>query len=463
MNRLTATALSLVAALVALVPLYGDPRQTPVTHSEWARMLVRALGMDEVVRASTTASRVFSALSWKQSLAFPAAEYQRGDGVERVGRRVDALEIGGEVAYPLAVVRGGDYKVRLRLRGDPANPVQAEVARVGETAPLSVFTVIPASVEGWIDAGTTHLDPGNYTASVLLPSGSALDYVEFAPPCLRPIEPYSGWQPTAVALTDDVAVTAVQALDREWDLPPADLPIEVDGGSFQTLGGPSVIPAAATPGTLDQMLWLRAGAEGLQAVVFVDLPVAGLYTVSVFGIEGGGQSWMGDACTKAVICAGDPLEPRGPEWRILMTSEFAAGQHFFAVTLLEGAAIGKLRLERKKTTSADYLAAMERICFNPGPEGEPIAREKAVEAMQCVERRRSESPQAFCGDVELPPEAGPGGGAGSEVAGPGAAPPSVIPPGGGRPIPGGGMPPLTPPQVPPDIPTQPPASPVLPH
>ena len=34
MNKLTAAALAVAATLVALVPLYDDPRQTPVTHAE---------------------------------------------------------------------------------------------------------------------------------------------------------------------------------------------------------------------------------------------------------------------------------------------------------------------------------------------------------------------------------------------------------------------------------------------
>ena len=366
-SRFPVAVLAVAAALVALVPLYGDPRQTPVTHSEWARMLVRALDMDDVIRASDTAARIFSALSWKDSLSYPAASYARADGVERVGQAVTALELGGEVAYPLSVIRSGDYKVRLKLVGDPARPVLTEVALVEQVEPIDVFTVIPATVEGWIDAGSTHLDPGNYRASVMLPPETQLDYIEFAPPCLSPIEPYGGWQATSLALNEDVAVTVIQALEREWELPPADLPIEIDGASFQTVGGAAAIPAAATAGTLEEMVWLRAGPEGVQAVVFVNIPVAGLYTVSVFGIEGGGQSWLADSCNKAVVCQSEDFSLQQPEWRRIMTSEFSAGQHFFAVTMLEGAAIGKLRLERKKRSSEDYLAAMERICFDPGP------------------------------------------------------------------------------------------------
>ena len=46
--------------------------------------------------------------------------------------------------------------------------------------------------------------------------------------------------------------------------------------------------------------------------------------VSVFGIEGGGQSWLADSCAKSVICAAETLELQAPEWRIIMTSEFSA-------------------------------------------------------------------------------------------------------------------------------------------
>ena len=55
-----AAGLVVLVAAAAMVPLYGDPRQTPVTHTEWARMLLRAMDMEDAVRSSTQASQVFS-------------------------------------------------------------------------------------------------------------------------------------------------------------------------------------------------------------------------------------------------------------------------------------------------------------------------------------------------------------------------------------------------------------------
>ena len=210
-SRLKTVVLATSAAAAALVPLFGDPRVTPVTHPIWARMLLRGLEMNEAVRASTEASQVFSALSWRDSLTFPADRYTRGDGVtvqERAGVRTVAVREGtGQVDYPLTVVRAGDYQMRVRLAGKPDRPATAEIVATGSAAAVRTFKFAsPASV-AWVRGGPAHLDPGTYTASLLLPEGSTLEYVEVAPPCLNPIEPIGGWKPAAPTTVDDVAVT----------------------------------------------------------------------------------------------------------------------------------------------------------------------------------------------------------------------------------------------------------------
>ena len=67
-GRLKTFVLAAVVAAAALVPLFGDPRQTPVTHPLWARMLLRSLDMTDAVRASSQASQVFAALAPRDSL-----------------------------------------------------------------------------------------------------------------------------------------------------------------------------------------------------------------------------------------------------------------------------------------------------------------------------------------------------------------------------------------------------------
>src|SRR4030042_2562587 len=90
-GRLKTLVLAAVVGAAALVPLFGDPRSTPVTHPLWARMLLRSLDMTDAVRASTQASQVFATLAWRDSLSYPADRYLRAEGVgarEEGGRPV---------------------------------------------------------------------------------------------------------------------------------------------------------------------------------------------------------------------------------------------------------------------------------------------------------------------------------------------------------------------------------------
>jgi hypothetical protein len=442
-------------------------------------MVLRALDMDEGLAEGASASQAFAILSWKNTLSYRADRYVQGENVDVVttvdGRRVVATGV-AELVYPLAVVRKGDYRVRLRLQGDPDRPASVELSRPGETTPVKTFAVTPSSIVGWVDAGVTHLDSGPYMASVLLPAGAALEQVEVAPPCVAPIEPIGGWRGTAPLLTDDVAVTGVKALDKESELPPADLPIEVSAEGFQAeTTATSVAQSGSAQGL--EGLWLRAGPGGTRAVVFLDLPQAGLYTISVFGVEGEGQSWLADACRKSVVCAGaDGADPTLARWRVLLSAHFTAGRHFFTVILGKGAAVQRLRAERKKETAADYVDTFRRIGFDVGGVDEPMPRNRAVAAMDYLRGRRIEVQRNQCGDIVLPDvPALPTGLQVAQVPGPQTPIPAGPPPFGGGPgnpavplpepagTPTGGPspsapPPSTPPSAPPASPSAPPPS-----
>jgi len=298
----------------------------------------------------------------------------------------------------------------------------------------------------------TYLDRGTYTASVLLPAGASLEYVEVAPPCLNAIEPPGGWNPTAVTTSEDVAVTVLKAIDREDALPPADFPIERTGADFQVDERAGVVaPAAASE---LEARWLRAGSSGLSATVFVDVPAAGLYTLSAFGVTGRGQGWMADGCRKAVVCA-DGISSSG--WRSVMTQPLQAGPHYFSVVLSDGAAVERVRLERKRDAPGDYRDTLRALGFDAGPAG-PITRDRAVEAMRYL----GQQTPAACGDVRLPegPQIDTAGIPAAVAAG---AAVGTAPGGGGTgPAPGtpAGPPALN---LPPVLPPQQPSSPVLPQ
>jgi hypothetical protein len=446
LRRIQLVGFVAAVAVAALLPLYGDPRNSADTHSEWARMLLRGLDMQEAIQQTTTATQAFAILSWKGSLSFRADRYVSGEDVrvEGEGERRQVVATGeiGEVTYAVAVVRGGDYRFRVQVAGSPQRPVSAEVAHAGEVKPLEAFTITPAAAMTWIDAGATHLDPGAYTASVLLPRGTTLEHIEVAPPCVMPIEPPGGWKAPAILLSEDAAVTMVQALDKQSELPPSDAPLEIEASQFHTESGASPVAAG---GTLEESV--KGGPGGTRAVVIVDLPEAGLYTISAFGLKGAGQSWTADSCLKSIVCADKDAGPDVPKWRPVLTAQFAPGRHSFSVLLAPGAVIQRVHAERKKDSPADYVATLRRLGFDVGPAG-PMPRNRAVDAMRFLEKKAVPMKEALCGDILLP-NIVPVTRAGLEVAqipGPGQPPPFAGP--GQPPFGSGPLVPLAPPGPP---------------
>jgi hypothetical protein len=148
----------------------------------------------------------------------------------------------------------------------------------------------------------------------------------------------------------------------------------------------------------------------------------------------------------------------------VLTAQFAAGRHAFSVLLAPGAALQRVRAERKKDTPADYVTTLRRLGFDVGPAG-PMPRNRAVDAMRFLERKAVAMKTALCGDVVLPATVVPVTRAGLQVAqipGPAQPPPFAGP--GQPPLTSGPFVPASPAPVtsPPTLPSPDVATPVLP-
>ena len=172
------------------------------------------------------------------------------------------------------------------MSGWPATPAAratAEVVALRRTAAVKTFTFSPRPQGDWVPGGEAHLDPGAYETAVLLPPGCSLEFVEVAPPLRSP--PSSLWEAgirPRITTVEDVAVTALRALDLESELPPADTPLEISAAEFEVDESLSErVRAAGLPGGA-----LRAGGRACARMVSVNLPEPGLYTVSAFGADG---------------------------------------------------------------------------------------------------------------------------------------------------------------------------------
>ena len=118
----------------------------------------------------------------------------------------------------------------------------------------------------------------------------------------------------------------------------------------------------------------------------------------MFGSGTGGQRWLADGCRACLIC---PSPDPAARWRDVLSGVFPKGQHYFSASLGPDTVVERIRLEQKKDTPADYVATVERLGLQLGPEG-AILRERAEEARRFLERRRSQLERERCGDILRP-------------------------------------------------------------
>jgi len=394
--------LAAIAAVAALVPLYGDIRSSPVSHPEWARMLLRAIHPAVVLDPSTQASQVFSMLSWRDRLTYRADRYYRAEKIDLTRDGETACVTGsggpGEVSYRLGIVRPGRYRVRAQLRGAGPEKVVAQVASLDDAAPLATFNIPAAPVMSWVDVGQSRLAPGGYVASFLVPSDSCLANFEIVPPCLQSIEPIGGWKPRAVTQASDVAVTILKALELESELPPAAAATEHSGLDFEideTTGRPQAIQASAGP----EASWLRGGSAGTRAFLMLSVPHDGLYNVAALGRFKTAQRWGLDSCYEAMLCPSEEAE--GLRWRSIATLPLMAGRHFLSVDLAPESIVARVKIEQKKNGVEDYIGTLKRLGFDAGPEG-PVHRKLAADAVDFLRTKASAIyAAARCSDIDF--------------------------------------------------------------
>jgi hypothetical protein len=356
-------------------------------------MMLSGLGLEEALDFADTPARLFTVLSWRQSESLDATQYiPRSDHGVVLERGAPALlrasgEV-GEVSFPVAVARAGEYRLRVRMAGEPDAPATIDVVPLGG-GEARTSTVAPVPAREWIEAPRPlRLHPGAYRATFALPRGSVLERLELAPRCVAPIEPLGGWQADDALDAFDLAVTLVRAVDRERELPPADTPIEAAGSDFEGEDGRRPLTAR-----------LEGGTGGARATVLVEVPEEGLYSLSAFGVRTTGQRWAADDCRTAVTC---PLPSRLPTWSPVMTVRLSAGRHRFTVDLGPGDSVDRVRLERRKDTGPDYVDALRRMGFDAG-EG-PVSLEKAEEAREWLEGRHRIELGQTCFELDAGPE-----------------------------------------------------------
>lgn len=280
----------LVALTVALLVLPAHSAQT-LTERDWMIALVDSLGRSFGLPDAPKPDDYINILSGKRNLRFEAeTTYSADDDVSVMAFRNygpfsgPGWLLGGNepatVHLRFLLPLDGRYRMAIAARR-PGHLVDVGGQRFGVDGGAQVFS------RG--EVGEVVLNAGLQEIVVILPPGGALDHLELAAPNLPPIAPDGGWRPEAPLTWESLAITAVQALGLERELPLTDRIVEVEAESLAEIGESRVIEDTHL-GRPSGGRWLRTAAQPVTIVVPLTVDRGGFYDLGItaMGAEIGG-------------------------------------------------------------------------------------------------------------------------------------------------------------------------------
>ncbi len=407
----------------------------PITQAAWARLLVGAMGISEAVDPSgqddaalieflsgtpAPAIRVWAA----SAKPFPSGvQSVPGDG----GDGKEGVRVGNETAsvrYLIRVPQPGIYALRFVGAGDLQRwRMDGGEARLGQ--PSGRLSDMAASLGAEKEMGDLLgyflLPAGEHQVTVEIPPGGALGRFDLLRQPFPHVVPPGGWRPEAPLTFGVKAVTMVQAMQIEHELPDiSKWRVQREGERYDA----DLLPARQTnEGTRDKPSEgaLVQGTESGSRVLYrVQVPQPGTYTLlaRVTG-TGSGRLLLNDSVERAWR-APDPADRL--VWNDLATLPLGGGAQGLDVRLDAGAGLDVLRLVYRDPSPEASLLLLEDLGFR---ESDPEAVVSTAAAIDNIENARfQERVNTLVAGFYTQPGAGIGPGSGPF---PGTSPGLVYP------------------------------------
>lgn len=339
--------------LVLLAARSTGPKRV-ITHDEWAADLVEVLGAAAALPETADSSERFALLC--------------PDRAERVtqagGRRVPARS-------PLHVV------IEPPPRRNPGDPFRTTV-----TVPASALYLL--AVEGvgaqrWVvdRQPLAHLDPsrlgvayapviiplrrGPHEITVTLSPGARVERAElsaYRPLCLAPRE---GWHSGRALTAGAQARTLVHVIGLERRLPRDGAPIVIEGEAFAESSAWGERSQGRLSPPASGGAWVAATGSPAEFTYRVWLDEPGSFSLSARVDGASPQLWSIDGRTRVTLHPEDV--EAGFTWLPVVSLSLAAGEHAIRVLLAHDARLDALRLVRRRSADADYVALLEDTGF----------------------------------------------------------------------------------------------------
>jgi hypothetical protein len=280
MPNLLFCRIAIVAVLTTAILGLFPPAAQAVTQRDWMVALVDSLGRSFGLPDEPKSEDYINILTGKRNLRFEAeATYAEGDEVTIMS----FLNFGPFSGPGWLLGPGKPTSVHLRfilpLDGRYQLVISARRPGFAVKAGGQTFNADGGDQKfARVELGELPLTAGPQEVVVTLPPGGALDYLELIAPNLPPIVPDGGWQADAALTWDVLALTAVEALHLEKNLPVAEWALAIEAETLAETGGAQVVEDAHL-GQPSGGRWLRTAAQSATVVVPLTIEQSGFYDI----------------------------------------------------------------------------------------------------------------------------------------------------------------------------------------
>lgn len=198
-----------------------------------------------------------------------------------------------------------------------------------------------------IDLGKTTLNAGMKELEIAMPANGSIDYIEFLAPPLPSIMPLTGWDPNTTLSYNDLAVSAIRALDLESLLPLNSEKILIEAETI--MQDKSLITDQRHLGEPHGGFWLRTGASGGEVALPFNVEVAAVYTLSL--VAEGAKIFTGSLDNH------QPWQSEFPSYlkeNIIGTWFLSSGQHQLKIVIPPRGGVDLLTLLQRQSATTDY-------------------------------------------------------------------------------------------------------------
>lgn len=321
---------------LVLLPVRGECQY--ITQGEWAKRLVKAMGLEEAgIPKNATINDYISLLKGGESFYIPVETLKRNNFI------LD-INVNNSGVYTL-FLQAGVAKLILRIDEN------VRFIQNGEDRFDNLY------------GGKYVLKRGTHQLTIIPQDNGSFGSIYLTAPCIPKIEPLGGWQPAQPLTFGDKAVTIIKALNMEDRLPAVK--------SF------------------------RLNYTNKSDRIDFYIPEQGVYSIYLPVSNHLESEWFIDNCYyTSILNSNNSLKP---VWKEVGTYSLASGKHTLTIKVKKGKINASMLVVKRDTSLINYMNLLKKLNPLEGEINKNVSIEEAVANLlnPLFAIRRSKGPEAF--------------------------------------------------------------------